>query len=210
MPPDLGCNGLSTIIVTCGTEKALHATQPVARVIGYPLSADSFGDFQKLSAGEPFPMPVTDCDTKTRPALAFGNGDTVFAYRSSSGILRVDFGTSERVPRWSDEASLTDYPINDRPSLTVFKTTVYVTYLGREGLAVIQSSTDGKNWSSATDVWSRLCMGPRSAPVRAVNGFILCMCSRSGRGFTMSAVPTAFIGAIPPRIQMNRLQPHQP
>ncbi|HUN59989.1 MAG TPA: hypothetical protein VMU41_17915, partial [Candidatus Binataceae bacterium] len=117
MPPDLGCNGLSTIIVTCGTEKALHATQPVARVIGYPLSADSFGDFQKLSAGEPFPMPVTDCDTKTRPALAFGNGDTVFAYRSSSGILRVDFGTSERVPRWSDEASLTDYPINDRPSL---------------------------------------------------------------------------------------------
>jgi hypothetical protein len=151
------------VIITCGTEKTPHATQPVAHVVGYPFGADSLGDFHQVTAGAPIPLPVRDCDINTRPALAFCNGTTIFAYRSTSGSLNVAHGMFDGSPKFSDPISVTNYPINDGPSLTVLKNTFHIAYVGHEGIAVVQNSVDGANWSA-----------PANVPVRPVHGPSLC------------------------------------
>jgi len=159
MPPAIGYCGLAAVIITCGSAKDPHGAQPVARVIGCPFNADKLDDFHQVSAGEPLPLPVNDCDSGTRPALAFCDDTMVFIYRSTKGNLRMVFGTFGGQPRWTGQASFTSHPVNDGPALTVLKNTFHCSYIGPAGLAAIQSSADGRNWS-----------GEREVPVEPVHG----------------------------------------
>ncbi|MGA2409296.1 MAG: hypothetical protein ABSG46_02770 [Candidatus Binataceae bacterium] len=160
MPPAIGYSGLSTVIITCGSEKDPHGRQPAAHVIGYPFNADQLGDFHQVAAGGALPLPVSDCDTATRPALALCNGKMVFAYRSINGNLRAVFGAFDGQPKWAGEAEITAAPISDGPSLAVFKNTFYCAYLRPGGLTFIQNSADGKSWSPAVEIPVRPVHGP--------------------------------------------------
>jgi hypothetical protein len=156
MPPAIGYSGLSAVIITCGTEKAPHSAQPAAHIIGYPFKADSLGDFHQVTAGEPSPLPVGDCDS----GAGFLQRHDGFRLSLRRGALRAVTGSFGGAPKWTDQAQISGNPVNDGPSLAVLKNTFYCAYTTHDGSAVIQSSGDGKHWSAPANTPARPVHGP--------------------------------------------------